>query len=80
MTQHQICIGFNPARVVVGNDETLPLNIGQFEDTKLLVAALSPEDEQVELAREELCHWQNATEVMYIEGSKLENVVADALS
>ena len=52
MYQHQVCIGFNPARVVIGSDEPLPLRAG--EDTKLLRAAMSIEDEQVEHARKEL--------------------------
>lgn len=39
MHQHKICIGFNPARVVIGSDEPQPLKIGN--DTKLLVNAVS---------------------------------------
>ena len=52
MHQHKICIGFNPARVVIGSDEPQPLKIGN--DTKLLVNAVSFEDQQIEKAREEL--------------------------
>jgi hypothetical protein len=37
MYQHQVCLGFNPARVVVGSDEAMPLKSGL--DTKLMVAA-----------------------------------------
>ena len=52
MHQHKICIGFNPARVVIGSDEPQPLKIGN--DTKLLVNTVSFEDQQIEKAREEL--------------------------
>ena len=52
MHQHQVCIGFNPERVVVGSDESLPLKVGN--DTKLMVHALTPEERSVESAREEL--------------------------
>jgi Retroviral aspartyl protease len=41
MYQHKVCLGFNPARVVVGADEVLPLRHGI--DTKLMVSLLSPE-------------------------------------
>lgn len=40
MHQHQICIRFNPAHVVIGSDESQPLKTGH--DTKLMVHALSP--------------------------------------
>ena len=52
MHQHQVCIGFNPARVIIGSDEPLPLKVGN--DTKLMVHALSPEEQSIENAREEL--------------------------
>jgi hypothetical protein len=52
MHQHQICIGFNPARVVIGSDEALPLKVGN--DTKLMVHTLSPDNQNVENVREEL--------------------------
>ena len=52
MYQHQICLGFNPARVVIGSGEALPLKSGV--DTKLMVSMLSPEVKQIEAAREEL--------------------------
>jgi hypothetical protein len=52
MHQHQICIGFNPARVVIGSDEPLPLKAG--DDTKLMVHTLSPDDQKIGIAREEL--------------------------
>ena len=43
MHQHQICIGFNLARVVVGSNEVQPLKIGS--DTKLMVHSLAPEEQ-----------------------------------
>ena len=52
MHQHQVCIGFNPARVVIGSDESRPLKVGS--DTKLMVHTLTPEERSVENAREEL--------------------------
>ena len=55
MYQHQICLGFNPARVMVGSDEALPLKAGF--DTKLMMSAMAPEDRHVEYIREELCQY-----------------------
>ena len=52
MHQHQLCVGFNPARVVIGSDEPLPLKVGT--DTKLMVYSLTPEEQSIEDAREEL--------------------------
>ena len=52
MHQHQVCIGFNPARVVIGSDESQQLKVG--DDTKLMVHALAPGDLNVEDARKEL--------------------------
>jgi Retroviral aspartyl protease len=52
MYQHKVCVGFNPARVVVGSEDALPLKAGN--DTKLMVSMLSPEEQQVESVREEL--------------------------
>lgn len=40
--QHKICIGFNPARVVIGSNDVQPLKIGS--DRKLMMNALTPED------------------------------------
>jgi hypothetical protein len=48
--QHQVCLGFNKARVVIGSDEPLPFTKGA--DTKLLVSALYGDDEEVEQARQ----------------------------
>ena len=52
MHQHKVCIGFNPARIIIGSDEPQPLKMGT--DTKLMVHALTPEDQSIEDAREEL--------------------------
>jgi hypothetical protein len=50
--QHKVCLGFNPARVIIGNDESMPLKVSP--DTKLLIHSLSMEDRRLEEAREEL--------------------------
>ena len=52
MHQHQICLGFNPAQVVIGSDDSQPLKMGN--DTKLMAHSLSPEENHLEDAREEL--------------------------
>ena len=52
MHQHQICLRFNPARVVVGSDEAQPLKLGS--DTKLMVHLLSRDEQNIEDMREEL--------------------------
>ena len=52
MHQHKICIGFNPARVVIGSDDAQPFKIGS--DTKLMVNALTPEDRNLKSTHEEL--------------------------
>ena len=52
MWQHKVCIGFNPARVVVGSDIALPLKAGF--DTKLMVSMLSPDERRIASVREEL--------------------------
>ena len=52
MHQHQVCIGFNLAKIVVGSDEPLPIKVGN--DTKRMVHALAPEDLDIENACEEL--------------------------
>ena len=38
--QHQVCIGLNPTRIVVGSDEPLPTTSGT--DTKYLLGSASP--------------------------------------
>ena len=52
MHQHQVCLGFNPVRVVIGSDESLPLKVGN--DMKMMVHALSIDDKLVDEARIEL--------------------------
>ena len=52
MYQHEVCLGFNPARVVIGRDVAGPLKAGP--DTKLMVLMLSPEEREIEAAQEEL--------------------------
>ena len=52
MYQHQICLGFNPARVVVGSDTALAINSGV--DTKLMSAGVALEDRDIEYVRDEL--------------------------
>ena len=41
MYQHQVCLGFNPARVVIGADTALPIEKGV--DTKLMVQTIDIE-------------------------------------
>ena len=50
--QHQVCIGLNPARIVIGSDVPLPIASGT--DTKYLLgaAALLPDDEILQLPAE----------------------------
>ena len=50
--QHKVCIGFNPYRIVIREEPAQPIRVSQ--ETKLLVHSLSPEDQQLEAAREEL--------------------------
>lgn len=52
MHQHQVCIGFNPARIIIGSDDPQPLKMGA--DTKLMAHSLAPENQSIEDAREEL--------------------------
>ena len=52
MYQHQVCIGFNPARVVIGSDAALPMKSGM--DTKLMASGISLQEQAVVEAREEL--------------------------
>ena len=55
MHQHKIRIGFNPARIVIGSNEPQPLKTGH--DTKLMMHALTLEDQRVKNACEELCRY-----------------------
>ena len=52
MHQHQVCVGFNPARVIIGSDESQPLKVGT--DTKLMAHSITPEEQTIENARDEL--------------------------
>jgi hypothetical protein len=52
MYQYQVCLGFNPARVIIGSDQALPLKTGV--DTKLMVSAVTPEDRHLESVMDEL--------------------------
>ena len=68
MYQHKICVGFNPARVIIGSDDLLPLQSGA--DTKLMVSVVGPDEHLLENARDELrklaeplCREVNETEL-----------------
>ena len=50
--QHQVCLGFNKARVVIGSDNSIPSTEGA--DTKPLVYSLGIEEGRLERVREEL--------------------------
>jgi hypothetical protein len=49
MYQHQVCLGFNPAQVVIGSNDMIPLKLGI--DTKSMSYSLAPEDQRVKRAR-----------------------------
>lgn len=53
MYQHQIYLGFNPVRVVVGSDTVLTSNSGV--DTKLMSARITVKEQQLESVKEEVC-------------------------
>ena len=55
MHQHQICIGFNPARIIIGSELMLLLKLGT--DTKRMVHSVTMEDQDIEAAQEELCQY-----------------------
>lgn len=57
MYQHQACLGFDPARVVVRTDIALPIKKGV--SAKLMVQSIDVDTYELEQAREEL---QNYTE------------------
>ncbi|KAF9540268.1 hypothetical protein CPC08DRAFT_738795 [Agrocybe pediades] len=50
--QHSVCVGLNPARVVIGSDVPLPLKAGP--ETKFVVQAIDLANDEIEAAREEL--------------------------
>ena len=55
MYQHQVCIGFNKACVVIGSDEPLPLDSGP--DTKVMISALDYESDDIKNACTELLEY-----------------------
>jgi len=55
MHQHQICIGLNPARVVIGSDVSRPIKQGP--DTKLMSMSIETESDEIEAAWEKLLHY-----------------------
>ena len=55
MYQHQLCLGFNPPRVIIGSDDALPVTEGM--DTRLMLSSLSPGDHAIEDARNDLCRY-----------------------
>ncbi len=52
MYQHQVCVGFNPARILIGSNHSLPIKHGS--ESKPLANAINFEPDAVEAAREEL--------------------------
>jgi calcineurin-like phosphoesterase family protein len=50
--QHKVCIGFNPAQIIIGQDK--PELIQSGHNTKLMVHALSTDEKAIETARSEL--------------------------
>lgn len=50
--QHQICIGLNPARVVIGSDKSLPITQGL--ETRPLVHSIDAENDEIARVRKEL--------------------------
>jgi len=55
MYQHQVCIGFNPAWVVIGSDVSWPIKQGP--DTKFMFMSIPEQSDDIEAAREELRHY-----------------------
>ena len=52
MYQHQVCLGFNPPHIIIGSDEARPLI--DSVDTKLMISAITPEEQAMEDAQIEL--------------------------
>lgn len=50
--QHRICVGLNPARLIIGQDNPAPIQHGQ--DTKLMVHNISLRDQELAAVRAEL--------------------------
>jgi hypothetical protein len=61
--QHKVCIGLNPARIIVGCDDPDPIQQGQ--DTKLMLHALNTDELTVKAARLELQRRVNHSVVMW---------------
>lgn len=55
MYEHQVCVGFNPARVVIGSVTAQPIRIGA--DARLMAHAVSFDDDAVRRAREHLVQY-----------------------
>ena len=74
--QHKVCIGLNPARIVIGSDEPLPIVSGT--DTKYLLgaASISP-DEDITKARDELMAYMLSH---YVVMSKRQNCLCSGRS
>ena len=52
MYQHQVRLGFNPPHIIIGSDEAQALI--DSVDTKLMISAITPEEQAVEDAQIEL--------------------------
>ena len=50
--QHQICIGLNTSRIVIGSDDSVPITRGT--DTKYLLGAMNLTDPEIVSARDQL--------------------------
>jgi len=50
--QHSVCVGLNPARVIIGSDKPLPLKSGP--ETKFVVQSIDVTSDEIEAARIEL--------------------------
>ena len=55
MYQHQLCLGFNPLRVIIGSNDALPITEGM--DTRIMISSLSLEDQAIEDTQNELHHY-----------------------
>jgi hypothetical protein len=53
--QHKVCVGFNPAQIIIRHDKPEPIWSGH--DIKLIVHALSTDEQTIETAMSEL-QWQ----------------------
>ena len=54
--QHQVCIGLNPARIIIGSDKCTEITVGN--EAKLLLNTITTiESNALEMAREELLNY-----------------------